>query len=98
VMLNLRESFQLLAWLNGQAVGSGMLFSSNGVASIYNVATVPSARRQGVASAMMTALHNRALADGHEGTILVVQSEEGIALYNHLGYRQDGYRATYEQV
>jgi ribosomal protein S18 acetylase RimI-like enzyme len=97
VMLNLRESFQLLAWLDGEAVGSGMLLSVNGSASIYNVATIPSARRKGVATAMMAALHRRALDDGYEGTVLVVQSREAQTLYRHLGYRHDGFRSTYER-
>ncbi|MEP7287599.1 MAG: GNAT family N-acetyltransferase [Chloroflexota bacterium] len=97
VMLSLTESQQYIAWLHDEPVGTGMLFNLSGTASIYNVATLPNARRQGVATAMMATLHAQALASGNEGTVLVVQSDAGLALYKRLGYQQEGYHCIYER-
>jgi GNAT superfamily N-acetyltransferase len=75
----------------GRAVGAGTLIASGGVAGVYNVATVPSARRQGVAAAVMGALHEHALELGYPGTALA-SSSMGIPLYDRLGYRSDGFQ------
>src|SRR5258708_2173643 len=55
----------MLAWLDGKAVGAGMLIYSQGVAAIFNVATLEPWRRQGIGTEMMLALHARALQDGY---------------------------------
>jgi ribosomal protein S18 acetylase RimI-like enzyme len=94
-MLKIGEGHQMLAWLNGNPVGCGMLLYTNGIATIYNVATLPSEQKRGVGTAMMVALHRRALEDGFGATALAVQSEEGLSLYKSLGYRQDGYQLIY---
>lgn len=91
LMLKMEESFHVLAWMYGRAVGAGTLITSGGVAGVYNVATVPSARRQGVAAAVMGALHRRALELGYPGTALA-SSSMGIPLYDRLGYRPDGFQ------
>ncbi len=94
-MLKIGEGHQMLAWLNGEPVGCGMLLYTDGVATIYNVATLPSEQKRGVGTAMMVALHRRALEDGLGATVLAVQSEEALSLYKRLGYRQAGYQLIY---
>lgn len=91
LMLRMEEGFHALAWMYGRAVGAGTLILSGGVAGVYNVATVPSARRQGVAAAVMAALHAHALELGYPGTALA-SSSMGIPLYDRLGYRPDGFQ------
>jgi GNAT superfamily N-acetyltransferase len=97
-MLNITESHQMIALLDGKPVGSGMLLCLHDTATIYNVATLPDAQHQGVGTAMMAVLHERALAEGYSGTALTVQSQEGFSLYQHLGYSHDGYRCIYELI
>lgn len=94
-MLKIGEGHQMLAWRNGEPVGCGMLLYADGIASIYNVATLPAQEKQGIGTAMMEALHRRALEDGFGATVLAVQSAEGLSLYKSLGYRQDGYQLIY---
>jgi GNAT superfamily N-acetyltransferase len=94
VMLKMTECKHVIAWLNGNPVGAGTLVECAGVAGIYNVATVPDARGQGVATAVMHALHHYALADGYSGTALA-SSVMGLPLYRKLGYRDDGFQVVY---
>jgi GNAT superfamily N-acetyltransferase len=94
VMLKMEECRHVIAWLDGSPVGAGTLVESAGVAGIYNVATIPDARGQGVATAVMHALHNYALMDGYSGTALA-SSVMGLPLYHKLGYQDDGYQVVY---
>jgi len=90
----IRGCFQVIACINAQPVGSGMLLCRNGTAGVYNVVTIPLARQQGVGTAIMRYLHGRALKDGFEATVLT-SSEMGLPLYRRLGYRRDGYQTGY---
>jgi len=65
-----------------------------GVAGLYNVSTLPFARRQGVAVRIMEALHGHALAQGYSGTSLA-SSVMGLPLYRRLGYQPAGYQIAY---
>jgi GNAT superfamily N-acetyltransferase len=94
VMLRMSECIHMVAWLHGEPVGAGTVVECAGVAGIYNVTTLPGARDKGVATALMYALHNRALADGYAGTALA-SSTMGLPLYRKLGYQQDGYQIVY---
>jgi GNAT superfamily N-acetyltransferase len=94
VLLRLPEGRHVVAWLGDQAAGAGSLVLSGGVAGVYNVTTLPFARRQGIAAAMMEALHKRARAEGYSGTALA-SSAMGMPLYQRLGYVADGYQLAY---
>jgi GNAT superfamily N-acetyltransferase len=93
-MLSIATSYHVLAWVDGQAVGAGSVIYSGGVAGVYNVATLPWARRRGVAVTVMNALHTNALHTGYSGTALA-SSAMGLSLYKRLGYRLDGYQMAY---
>ena len=97
MLLNIGEARQMIARMNGDWVGSGMLLYARGVAAIYNVTTLPAYRRQGISTALMVALHDQALADGYDATVLA-SSEMGLSLYQHLGYRRVGYQSGYAVV
>jgi GNAT superfamily N-acetyltransferase len=94
VMLALPEGRHVVAWLGDQPCGAGSLALCGGVAGVYNVTTLPFARRRGVAAAMMQALHERARAEGYSGTALAASSM-GAPLYRRLGYQPDGYQLAY---
>ncbi len=84
----------MLAYLNDTPVGSGMLLYCQGIAAVYNVGTVIAMRNRGIGTAIVNALHQRALSDGYQGTVLA-STPIGYSLYQHLGYRLDGYQITY---
>ncbi len=93
-LVSMQEGRVMIARLNGRAVGAGMLLYCNGVAAVYNVATLPNAQRQGVGTAVMGALQKQALADGYEATVLA-SSTAGLPMYHKLGYRHEGYQVAY---
>lgn len=96
-ILAMPEAHHVIAWHCDDLAGAGSLLLTGGVAGVYNVTTLPFARRRGVAVAIMDALHRRALEAGYPGTALA-SSQMGIPLYKRLGYRSDGYQIAYVPV
>ncbi len=76
-----------VGYLNGEPVASNMLFNGGGVASVYAVATIPSAQGQGIGAAitLKPLLHARDI-DGCKYAVLF-STEMGVPVYQRIGFR-----------
>ncbi|HWS84402.1 MAG TPA: GNAT family N-acetyltransferase [Ktedonobacteraceae bacterium] len=74
-----------LARLDGEPVATSALYCAGGVAGIYQVSTVPSARQQGIGSAITMAALLDARAMGYRMGIVLAESM-GVSVYRRLGF------------
>jgi ribosomal protein S18 acetylase RimI-like enzyme len=85
-----------LARLDGQPVGTGFLARyPNGVDEITRIATVPAARRRGVAATLTTFLVEAHFADRGDLVWLTAAAPPAQALYQKLGFRTVAGRLIY---
>jgi GNAT superfamily N-acetyltransferase len=75
-----------LGRLNGQPVATNMLFNGAGVASVYAVATVPSARGQGIGAAITLKPLLEAREMGYRYAVLF-STEMGVPVYERIGFK-----------
>lgn len=74
-------------WYEGEAVAATSLLLHTGVAGIYGVTTLPGARRQGIARAMVLRAIEEARRAGYRIVVLSpTEMSEGI--YRRLGFRE----------
>ena len=76
-----------LGRLDGVPVATATLVLAAGVAGIYDVATIPAARRNGIGAIITTQPLRDALAEGYRAGILH-SSAAGLSLYRRLGFRE----------
>lgn len=74
-----------VGWLGGQPVATSLLYLGAGVAGIYRVATLPSARGLGIGAAMMLAAMREAHTSGCHYAILDAAAD-AVPLYQRLGF------------
>ncbi len=83
-----------LALLNGHPVGTSQLFTSAGVAGIYNVTTLPEVRGKGIGTAITRAPLLTAHRMGFRVGILQASSM-GYKVYQRLGFQDFGKLSVY---
>lgn len=83
-----------VARLEGRPVATSLGSVLDGIVAIYNVATVPAARRRGAGAAVTAAAMADAQVDGARWAILET-SEMGRSVYERLGFRRVAEVAIY---
>jgi GNAT superfamily N-acetyltransferase len=78
---------RFLGRLNGAPVATAALFLGAGVAGIYAVACLGTARRRGIGSAISLAVLREARALGYRAAVLE-SSPSGFNVYSRLGFRE----------
>ncbi|MFW6176017.1 MAG: ribosomal protein S18-alanine N-acetyltransferase [Acidobacteriota bacterium] len=98
-LLELDRVFFLVAELEGEVVGHGVLWWVGEEGELANIAVGPEARRAGVARVLLEELVDRARRAGVEHVFLEVRVSNDAAtrLYRSLGFREVGLRRNYYQ-
>lgn len=78
-----------LAYLDGEVSGCGTLLLDNGIAGVWNVATVRQYRKLGIASALLMNMLVDAAHAGCPDSVLTA-SPMGRSLYEQMGYQHVG--------
>jgi ribosomal protein S18 acetylase RimI-like enzyme len=76
-----------LGWRNDQPVATSVLVLAAGVAGMYNIATIPEARRQGIGTIMTLWPLCEAQNRGYKAGILHA-SQMGAGIYRSLGFQE----------
>lgn len=88
-------SVYLLAWLDGEPVGTGVSHALMGAAEIVGIVTRADRRRRGVAATVSSELVSRHLSTGGDFVFLDAANEEASRVYSRLGFRDFGANLVY---
>lgn len=75
-----------VGYIGGEAVATNMLFNGGGVASVFAVATIPSARGKGIGGAITLKPLLEARDMGYQYAVLFA-TEMGVGAYKRIGFR-----------
>ena len=85
----------LLAWLDGEAAGTGVSHALNKVGEIVGVVTRTDKRRRGIAATVTSELVARLFAAGGDFVFLDAANEPAARVYERLGFRRFGANLIY---
>jgi ribosomal protein S18 acetylase RimI-like enzyme len=85
----------LLAWLDGEAAGTGVSHALSGVGEIVGVVTRADKRERGVAAAVTSELVGGHFAAGGDFVFLDAANDAAARLYERLGFRRFGANLVY---
>lgn len=88
-------SVYLLAWIDGEAAGTGVSHALRGAAEIVGVVTRVDKRRRGIAAAVTSDLVARHFAAGGNFVFLDAANEEAARVYERLGFKRFGDNVVY---
>jgi GNAT superfamily N-acetyltransferase len=89
------NSVFLLAWLEWEAVGTGVSHALKGAAEIVGVVTRKDKRRRGIAAAITSELMRRHFANGGEFVFLDAATADAARVYERLGFSTFGNNLIY---
>jgi len=89
------NSVFLLAWLEWEAVGTGVSHALKGAAEILGVVTRKDKRRRGIAAAITSELMRRHFANGGEFVFLDAAGADAVRVYERLGFSRFGNKLIY---
>jgi GNAT superfamily N-acetyltransferase len=84
-LVDSEQMIQVTAWLDGRAVGCGSGWVSGSTVGLYNITTLPRARRRGIGYAVTATLVNAAFERGATAVVLHA-SDDGLPVYERLGF------------
>ena len=76
-----------MGWLDGKPVATSQMLLANGAAGMYNIATLPEARRRGIGLKMTLLPLLFARSQGYKIGVLTA-SEMGVGVYRSLGFKE----------
>jgi hypothetical protein len=88
-------SVYLLAWLDGEASGTGVSHALRGAVEIVGVVTRMDKRRRGIAATVTSDLVSRHFASSGDFAFLDAASEEAARVYARLGFARFGDNVVY---
>lgn len=86
-LLNAERTHALIAVVDGEPVASALVFIEAPVAVLSWIGTIPKARRRGAAT-LITAAAMQAAVERGASIVALQASEEGVPLYQRLGFQQ----------
>ena len=89
------NSVYLLAWLDGEPVGTGVSHALRGAGEIVGVVTRNDRRRRGVAATVTSDLVARHFASGGDFVFLDAANEAAARVYERLGFTRFGSNLVY---
>jgi GNAT superfamily N-acetyltransferase len=89
------RSLYLLAWLDDEPAGTGVLHSLKGSGELVGIVTRGDKRRRGVAATVTSHLVARHFSTGGDFAFLDAANEGAVKLYERIGFKTFGMNSVY---